>query len=475
MKFRTRISLLIVFLILGLTVAIIKSEDTLLREHLESAQREWISTLVRATAEGVTQDVIDQDPLHATDLLLRIVSKDISLEYIYITDFDQRLFAHTFDGGFPIALINHMQKKDDGLPLQFFTTDDEIEEYKTALIEGMDAYVHVGLNQREINELVDQARADIIPLAITGVIISLLLALYISNRISEPLQSLSRQIRYYGKTGQAVKLQTNISEPDINSLAVAFNEMSVSRSKLDEERAKALAAAEKANRAKSQFLASMSHEFRTPLNAILGFSEAMTLQGFGALSPEKYKEYSKDIHNSAELLHSLINDLLDMSTIESGKMKLHKETIQIEKVITECFKIVEAMASEAKIIMKAILPKNIPPLQADERAIKQVLLNLLNNSLKFTPEGGMIILSVTVSPSHLVVMIKDTGKGIKQEKIQDLTNPFSRGEEDPLKTSKGWGLGLSISKSLIELHKGKMVIESEVGVGTTIKVSLPLG
>lgn len=474
MKFRYRISLLIVFLILGLSVAIIKSEDTLLREHLEAAQREWISTLVRATAEGVTQDVIDRDPLHATDLLLRIVSKDISIEYIYITDFEQRLFAHTFDSGFPRALIDHMQKKGDGLPLQFFTTDGKIEDYKTALIEGMDAYVHFGLNQKEINELVDKARADIIPLAITGVLISLLLALYLSNRISEPLQSLSRQIRNYGKTGQAVKLQTNITEPDINSLAVAFNEMSVSRSKLDKERAKALATAEKANRAKSQFLASMSHEFRTPLNAILGFSEAMTLQGFGALSPEKYREYSKDIHNSAELLHSLINDLLDMSSIEAGKMILHKETIHIDKVITECFKIVEGMANEANITIKIVLPKKIPPLHADERAIKQVLLNLLNNSLKFTPEGGKITLSVTPSQSHLILMVKDTGKGIKREKIQDLTNPFSRGEEDPMKASKGWGLGLSISKSLIELHKGELAIESEVGVGTTITVSLPL-
>ena len=256
-------------------------------------------------------------------------------------------------------------------------------------------------------------------------------------------------------------------------VAITFTDITELK-RVDLARQQALAEAEQANHAKSEFLAAMSHELRTPLNAILGFADIISHQYVGPVD-EKYQEYAEDIHTSGEHLLSLINDVLDISTIEAGKRDLAKETLVTKEMVAECIHIVAEGAKNKGIKLVTNLDQNPPPLHADRRAVRQILLNLLTNSIKFTPEGGRVTVSAKATNKRTTFKVADTGIGIAADKIPELTNPFTRGERDPHKTVDGWGLGLAITKSLVDLHEGKLEIKSKLGAGTTVTVTLPTG
>ncbi len=243
--------------------------------------------------------------------------------------------------------------------------------------------------------------------------------------------------------------------------------------RIEADRDKALQEAEQANQAKSEFLATMSHDFRTPLNAILGFSEMMRAQYFGPLGAKNYEEYANDIHESGELMLELINDILDISAIEAGKRFLTEENIEIEDLLGNCIKNVEQAANEGGIRLSLEVPEDCPPLYGDRRSVTQIALNLLSNAIKFTDRDGEIVVTATAGDQEMSIRVSDSGIGIPSDKLPNIAEPFYQTYSDPHLTQTGTGLGLSIVKSLVEAHGGELAIESEVGKGTTVTVTFP--
>jgi two-component system cell cycle sensor histidine kinase PleC len=231
--------------------------------------------------------------------------------------------------------------------------------------------------------------------------------------------------------------------------------------------------AEDANQAKSKFLANMSHELRTPLNAIIGFSEIMEAGMFGPLGAEKYNEYSRDIRESGQYLLEVINDILDMSKIEAGGIRLAPEDVDLDSVLADCQRVVWARASEKHLRLKSRIDPAIH-LKADRRAVKQIGLNLLSNAVKFTPDGGAVTVRGHIRAGKVTIAIEDTGIGIPKDALHKLGRPFEQVESQLTKRYQGSGLGLAIAKSLTELHGGAMRIHSKLGKGTMVVVRLPI-
>ncbi|HEX3858155.1 MAG TPA: ATP-binding protein [Pseudolabrys sp.] len=231
--------------------------------------------------------------------------------------------------------------------------------------------------------------------------------------------------------------------------------------------------AEEANQAKSKFLANMSHELRTPLNAIIGFSEIMESGMFGPLGAEKYGEYCTDIRSSGQYLLDVINDILDMSKIEAGRILLDFEELDLDTTLADAMRVVSSRAQDKQLKLVARISPALQ-LKADRRALKQIALNLLSNAVKFTPEGGQVTVRGRAGENCIVLAIADTGIGIAADALAKLGRPFEQVESQLTKSHQGSGLGLAIAKSLVELHGGAMRIRSTLGKGTVVVVRLPM-
>ncbi len=231
--------------------------------------------------------------------------------------------------------------------------------------------------------------------------------------------------------------------------------------------------AEEASRIKSQFLANVSHELRTPLNAIIGFSEIMQSGMFGALGSPKYVEYSRDIHQSGTYLLGVINDVLDMSRIEAGRMVLNVEEAVLDDLIEELVRVIgtEAASHDIEVLAEATPGLRIA---GDRRALKQIMINLLSNAVKFTPAGGRVRVRARAVETALLVSVGDSGIGIPGDAIKRLGRPFEQVSNQFTKNHRGSGLGLAITGSLVRLHGGAMRIRSKEGWGTVVSVRLPL-
>ena len=231
--------------------------------------------------------------------------------------------------------------------------------------------------------------------------------------------------------------------------------------------------AEDANQAKSKFLANMSHELRTPLNAIIGFSEIMGSGMFGRLGSDKYGEYCNDILTSGKYLLEVINDILDMSKIEAGRMKLDMEPLDLSRTLAESLRVVSGRAADKHLTLHADIESTISVV-ADHRAVKQIIVNLLSNAVKFTPDDGKVEVRGRMLKETIVLMIADTGIGIAPESLRRLGKPFEQVESQLTKSYQGSGLGLAIARSLTGLHGGTMKLRSKLGAGTVVRVTLPL-
>jgi signal transduction histidine kinase len=229
-----------------------------------------------------------------------------------------------------------------------------------------------------------------------------------------------------------------------------------------------------ADRAKSEFLAAMSHELRTPMNAVLGFSEIMKNETLGPIGNTKYREYADDIHDSGNHLLGLINDILDLSKIESGTDELNEDTIEIPKIIQSALKLVAQRAEQGAIKLQVEIADQIPALRADERKLKQILVNLLSNAIKFSDAGDEVALWAWCRKgSGHVFQIIDTGIGITPEDIPKALSRFGQVDADLNRHYEGTGLGLPLTKVLVEQHGGTLELQSQAGVGTTVMVRFP--
>jgi PAS domain S-box-containing protein len=243
---------------------------------------------------------------------------------------------------------------------------------------------------------------------------------------------------------------------------------------VEEELVAAKRSAETANAQKSEFLARISHEIRTPLNAIIGFSEVMMEERFGPVGSQRYRDYLHDIHVSGTHMLSLINDLLDLSKIEAGKLDLAFESVSVNEIIQECVALMQPQANRERIIIRSSLSTDVPNVVADERSLRQILLNLLSNAVKFTGAGGQVIVATAIEDSGEVTLrIRDTGIGMSEKDIETALKPFRQVGPKGRGRGEGTGLGLPLTKALVEANRATFAIDSAPNQGTLVKITFP--
>jgi signal transduction histidine kinase len=242
----------------------------------------------------------------------------------------------------------------------------------------------------------------------------------------------------------------------------------------EQKMARACEQAELANRSKGDFLANMSHELRTPLNAIIGFSEMICEELLGPLRDQKYLEYIRDIHTTGLHLLSIINDVLDMSKIEAGKLELAIEPVVMQPIIVTSVRMVREQANARHIEVVTELPSEDIVISGDKRAIRQIALNLLSNAIKFSQEGGQIVVRATHDPGgDLLLEFEDSGIGMSEQDLERAMQPFGQCKPASIRGERGTGLGLPITKGLVEAHGGTLTVESSLGIGTLVRIRLP--
>lgn len=330
---------------------------------------------------------------------------------------------------------------------------------------------------------------------LVSVLLGLVLAMFCWLLGLKLQHNLIRPLRQIASTAQRVSLYKDYSlrvvpgvldvvPTEIRALTDSFNamlkEIEDRDSRLSRKSAeldKARLAAESANQAKSQFLANVSHELRTPLNAIIGFSTMLQGQQFGPMGDPKYVEYAQDIHDSGRHLLDVINDILDLTRAETGKLSVTFSSVSLAKIVEKALRIVAGNAYQRKIDIYTDLPEKLPKIIADPVRLVQILLNLLSNAIKFSPEGSKVTVRARAEAArqgvhYFTIQVEDQGIGMSEETVRKAFSTFNQAEMGLNRKYEGAGLGLPLTKRLVDLHHGKIKIESKEGVGTTVTMRL---
>ena len=337
--------------------------------------------------------------------------------------------------------------------------------------------------ERLTNELVNKAEADMLARVdesqddfrqsqriVAGFVVGgLLLALGLGYSISWSLIDPVRKMDQHFSELAAGKFSQRVSVPNRDELGALVENLN----RMSDELGRLYREIEQASQHKSEFLANMSHELRTPLNAIIGFSEVLSERMFGEVN-EKQADYLKDIHESGKHLLSLINDILDLSKIEAGRMELELSSFHLPTAVSNAVALIRERAQRHGIALGVEIDERLGDFQADERKVKQILLNLLSNAVKFTPDGGRVDVSAKLDTDKVEIAVKDTGVGISLEDQASMFEEFKQLGKDSSRKAEGTGLGLALTKRLVELHGGQIAVQSAVGQGSTFRVGLPL-
>ncbi len=310
---------------------------------------------------------------------------------------------------------------------------------------------------------------------IVGLLLAFLGSRFLARTLTRPILALKQGAARIGAGDLSARLEVKTGD-EIEVLANEFNRMAEQLADytagLERKVAEKTAQLELANRHKREFLANMSHELRTPLNAIIGFSEVMKEEMFGKLNP-KQAEYAADIHSSGLHLLSLINDILDLSKVEAGRMELDIAAFDVAAVLSNVLILIRDRAQQGKLKVELVVQPVMAPVVADERKLKQIVLNLVTNAVKFTKPGGRVTVTAAQDETGLTLAVADTGIGIAKEDLAKVFAEFHQIHSSGEARFEGTGLGLALTKALVELHGGRISLQSEAGMGSTFTVWLP--
>ncbi len=346
--------------------------------------------------------------------------------------------------------------------LQAAPLADQLESSTGRLVVLADA--HMAASTEQSRAAYVTSRWVVIGIAAGSIGLALFLGYVISWSLIGPVKRMDAQLKQIasGDFSHRVEVQ---NRDELGALAANLNRMSEELGRLYQQ-------FEAASRHKSQFLANMSHELRTPLNAILGYTELIVDNIYGEV-PDKIRDVLQRVQNSGRHLLGLINDVLDLSKIEAGQFTLSLNDYSVTDVVQSALAAVESLAAEKKLALKVSVPPDLPPGKGDERRITQVLLNLVGNAIKFT-EAGEVRIQASVSDGQFLVAVSDTGPGISEADQQRIFEEFQQGDDSSTRAKGGTGLGLSIAKRIVEMHGGRMWVESTLGKGSIFSFALPI-
>jgi signal transduction histidine kinase len=431
------------------------------RQYLDALLAHESSTKFELLISASQDDIVSRDIPRLQTSINTAIARDQALYAVHIVDDQGHLLYYRHDRG-------------EAVPPRLLSMDRAIridgENFGTVSVAW-----DIGRLERGVG-----GHSYEIAAVVGGMCVLLAVLAYLAIRglAVAPIQRMARRLNeFQGGTFDRIVELPAFAPGELQRLNASINtlgEMLAQKEQRDQERIAAKEAAIAANRTKSEFLANMSHELRTPLNAILGFSDVLKEQTFGPLGNIKYRGYVNDIRTAGHHLLQLINDILDVCKIESGKVELIEEEIPIELIIAASMRFIKPRAADAGVHLGQSLPSSLPHLLADETKLKQILLNLLANAVKFTHRGGAVMLTVMLDHDKGIIFeVADTGIGIPPDMIAKVLEPFAQVANPLTKRHEGAGLGLPLAKALVELHGGSLELESTPGAGTVVRFTLP--
>lgn len=360
-------------------------------------------------------------------------------------------------------------------PYSLVWTLDSVNLYGPLSFDGEAiGAIHLRSNLAQIYATFQTYLVAVLLIIAMAMVIAWLLAAQLQKQVTSPIHGLLETMRSVSRDHNYTRRAEKHGSDELGALVDGFNHMLAETEAHKRELNKARQEAESASRMKSEFLAHMSHELRTPLNTILGFSDFMLTEPLGPLGHKNYHDYMLDIQTGGKHLLAVINDILDLSKIESGTAILSQEIINAEALIKDCVRMFSAHAEAAGVDLQVETMHGLPNLYGDEQLIKRSLLNLLSNAVKFTPAGGEVVVRAGALPGRdFFLAVTDTGIGIAPEHMKHVLTPFGQAENVFNRSHEGTGLGLPLVKSFVELHGGKLDLKSSLGDGTHVTIRMP--